>query len=205
MRSRVVALSAAASIAVLGAAPVSAQAPAPTEVGASQLAIVNLPARSSTALTVQSPAFRTGEDIPFENTQYRGNVFPGLTWTPGPKGTKSYVIIMQDADALRNGAPILHWTMYNIPPTVTMLNAGLSTAPEGASFGPNIRGADQAYLGPRTPPGPKHRYHIQVFALDNLIKSTAKSYTDLTGAMSGHVLASGQIVGLGSVPPSGTH
>src|SRR5262245_46322915 len=76
------------------------QPPAATEVGAAQLALVNLPAKAAAKLTVTSPAFAPGADIPFENTQYRGNVFPGLAWSAGPEGTKSYVVIMQDADIL---------------------------------------------------------------------------------------------------------
>src|ERR1700677_659964 len=74
-------------------------------------------------LTVESPAFQNGGDIPFENTQYRGNVFPGLSWSHGPSRTRSYVIIMQDSDGLSDGMPILHWTMFNIPKIVTKLDA----------------------------------------------------------------------------------
>ena len=58
--------------------------PAATEVGIAQLALTDVPAKSTTKLTVTSPAFSPGGDIPFENTQYRGNVFPGLAWTAGP-------------------------------------------------------------------------------------------------------------------------
>jgi len=173
------------------------QPPEPTEVGAAQLALVNLPAKGGTRLTVSSPAFASGADIPFENTQYRGNIFPGLTWTAGPAGTRSYLVIMQDADILRNGAPILHWTMFNIPGTLTKLDRGMNAPPSGAQYGPNIRGASQPYLGPRTPPGPKHRYHFQIFALDTLLPASTISYADLTAAMKDHVLASGEVVGLG--------
>ena len=58
------------------------QAPPPPaiQVGAAQLAVVNFPAKSGATLTVTTPAFSSGGDIPFENTQYRGNVFPGLAW-----------------------------------------------------------------------------------------------------------------------------
>jgi len=96
-------------IAIVGAASVPAQQP-PTETGlaAPKLALVNLPAKASAKLTVSSPAFKPGGDIPFENTQYRGNVFPGLSWTAGPPGTKSYAVILQDADAIRSDMPILH-------------------------------------------------------------------------------------------------
>ena len=65
-------------------------------------------------------------------------------------------------------------------------------------YGPNTRGRDQPYLGPRTPPGPKHRYHFQVFALDTVLAADAfATYATLAAAMDGHVLASGEVVGLG--------
>lgn len=173
------------------------------EPGLPQLALTNLPPAGGAQLTVTSPAFLPGGDIPFENTQYRGNVFPGLSWTPGPASTQSYVVIMQDTDAMVRGAPILHWTMINIPATVTTLEAGMTTPPAGAQHGPNIRGANQGYLGPRTPAGPRHHYHFQVFALDTTIDaSKANTYDDLIAAMKGHVVASGEVVGLGRMAPS---
>ncbi|HYV99483.1 MAG TPA: YbhB/YbcL family Raf kinase inhibitor-like protein [Gemmatimonadaceae bacterium] len=172
--------------------------PPATEPGATLLAIRTLPASSTSVLTITSPSFVAGGDIPFEYTQYKGNVFPGFAWNAGPTGTRSYVVIMQDADALQNNAPILHWTMVNIPASVTTLDTALTTPPTGAMFGPNIRGEHQAYLGPRTPPGPKHRYHVQVFALDTVIPDAAvATYSGLVDAMKGHVLASGELIGLG--------
>ena len=198
----------AATLFLLCVAPsaqrVGAQQPPPaTEVGAAMLAMPNLPAKGGTKLSVSTPAFTAGGDIPFENTQYRGNNFPGLSWTPGPAGTKSYAIILQDGDAMRNDAPILHWTMANVPSTVTKLDASMMAPPSGAQYGPNIRGAAQAYMGPRTPAGPKHRYHFQVFALDTTLGAEAlATYAAMTEAMKGHVLASGEVIGLGQVAPT---
>lgn len=181
------------------------QPPAATEVAGAQLALATLPAKGGATLTVTTPAFKNDSNIPFENTQYRGNVFPGLAWSAGPAGTKSYAIIMQDADGTMrnsNGAPILHWTMANIPAGVTKLDAGMTAPPSGSTYGPNMRGANQPYTGPRTPPGPKHRYHFQVFALDTVLSVDAlASYTTLVAAIKDHVLASGQVVGLGQVAP----
>jgi len=190
----------AALLAVTGGATLSAQDATPppaTEPGMALLALPNLPAKGDAKLLVLSPAFKAGGDIPFENTQYKGNVFPGLSWTAGPAGTKSYVVIMQDGDAMVRGAPILHWTMANIPDSAVKLDAGMSAPPAGASYGPNIRGATQAYMGPRTPAGPKHRYHLQVFALDTTLPADALAdYASLTAAMKDHVLANGEIIGL---------
>jgi para-nitrobenzyl esterase len=209
MKVRMDAVVAVASVLITVIAPVAAaqQAPPPpsTQVGASMLALANLPAKGGATLTVTTPAFTAGGDIPFENTSYRGNVFPGLRWSAGPAGTKSYAVIMQDGDALSHGAPILHWTMVNIPATTTQLDAAMREPPAGAQYGPNIRGPAHAYMGPHTPPGPKHRYHLQAFALDTTIPDAALAdYASLTAAMNGHVLASGEVIGLGQAPPSST-
>ena len=191
----------AAAFATLIAMPAFSQpAPMPTRPNA----LAEFPPRNGAHLTVSTPSFGDGGDIPFENTQYRGNNFPGLAWTAGPPDTKSYVIIMQDTDGSRNGAPILHWTMYNVPASVTRLDPGMPPAgkPAGSEYGPNMRGDAQPYLGPHTPPGPKHHYHLQVFALDDsLAVDPAMTYETLTEQMRDHILASGEIVGLAMADP----
>ena len=171
--------------------------------GASKLAIANLSPRGSPPLTVQSPAFSSGGDIPYENTQYRGNVFPGLSWSAGPSATLSYAVVMQDPDGMRDAMPILHWTMFNVPASLTKLDAAMSAPPGDASYGPNMHGLNQAYAGPRTPPGRKHHYHLQVFALDTTLPAAAgASYADLLQAMKGHVLSSGELIGLAQADPN---
>jgi para-nitrobenzyl esterase len=195
-------LSLLVSLAVAPAALAQAPPPPATEVGLSGLVLTQVPAKGGAKLTVSTPAFRPGADIPFANTQYQGNVFPGLTWSAGPAGTRSYAIVMQDTDAVRNGEPILHWTMYNIPASVRTLAPGMTAPPPGASNGPNIRGPNMAYMGPRTPPGPKHRYHLQVYALDTtLTADPAMTFDALKAALKGHVRASGEVVGLGQADP----
>ena len=156
-------------------------------------------------LTVTTPAFKEGEQIPFENTQYRTNTFPGLSWSKGPRATRSYVLIMQDNSLLLRGAPILHWTLFNIPATVTRLDVGMAPTenPPGSSYGPNYQGASKPYTGPRTPPGPGDNYHFEIFALDTTIPDESKSdYAAITKAMDGHVLASGEVVGHGIADPT---
>jgi para-nitrobenzyl esterase len=192
-----------AAAAVVGLAAPSlafAQTPPAAPVG---LATAVFPAKAGRALKVTTPAFADGGDIPFENTRYRGNIFPGLAWTKGPKGTKSYAIVMQDADVNFRGGPLLHWTMYDIPAGVTKLDAGMTTPPAGSSYGPNVRGPSQAYMGPHTPPGTKHHYHFAVLALDQVVPADpALTYDALAAAIGGHVLASGEVVGLGQADPN---
>jgi len=193
-------LAALAFVALAAMPALSQPAPMPTRPNA----LAEFPPRNGAHLTVSTPSFGDGGDIPFENTQYRGNNFPGLAWTAGPPDTKSYVIIMQDTDGSRNGAPILHWTMYNVPASVTRLDPGMPPAgkPAGSEYGPNMRGDAQPYLGPHTPPGPKHHYHLQVFALDDSLPTDlAMTYDTLTGQMRDHILASGEVVGLAMADP----
>jgi len=84
-----------------------------------------------------------------------GDESPGITWSPGPPGTKSYVLIMVDPDVVKNlslmnkpgvtipvAAPrmnIYHWELIDIPATVT-------TLPPGADGNGFVRGGK--------PPGP---------------------------------------------------
>jgi para-nitrobenzyl esterase len=197
-------IAACAALLSLAAAPALAQVSRSTPgQPEARTALDLMPAKAK--LTVTTPAFKEGADIPFENTQYRTNTFPGLSWTKGPAGTKSYVLIMQDNDLILRGAPILHWTMFNIPAGVTKLDAGMAPTgnPAGSSYGPNYKGASQPYTGPRTPPGPGDHYHFEIFAIDTTLPDEAKSdYAALTGAMTGHVLASGEVVGHGIADPS---
>lgn len=194
---------------VAAAAPVApAQSPPPAEVevGKEMLASITLPASNVQKLTVSTPGWPDGGDIDFKYTQYQGNNFPGLEWTKGPAATKSYAIIMQDTDLVMRGSPILHWSVVNIPASVTKLPAGMKPEeiPVGSIYGPNYQGAGKPYLGPRTPPGPKHRYHIQVLAVDTVLPAdfAPKNYAELIEPLKGHVIGAGDVVGLGQADPS---
>ena len=101
MKGSIFAAVAAATLGLGSALAVAAEAPSP---GAAQLALANIPAKGSVRLTVTSPAFPAGGDIPFENTQYRGNIFPGLSWSGAPSSTKTFAVILQDGDAMVRGA-----------------------------------------------------------------------------------------------------
>lgn len=180
-------------------APTAAQpAPPAAPVG---LAVVVFPAKDARKLTVTSPAFADGGDIPTDNTRWGANIFPGLTWTKSP-GVRSYVVVMQDADVNYQGGPLLHWTMYAIAAAVTALAPGMAAPPSGASYGPNVRGPDQPYMGPHTPVGARHHYHFAVLGLDRAIPVDPQlSWNALASDIAGHVVASGEVVGIGQAPP----
>ncbi|MHB8287047.1 MAG: YbhB/YbcL family Raf kinase inhibitor-like protein, partial [Caulobacteraceae bacterium] len=185
------------------APPDAAAGPAP--IGhAQQLVVAALPSRGGMKLQVSSPAFPAGGDIPLDDTQYGANRFPGLTWTAGPKGTRSYVAIIQGSLAGQTGAAAatsVQLTVFNIPATASGLPDGMTDLPPGAAYGPNVHGPHGAYAGPHTHTTKRQDYHLQVLALDTVLPAGQElSFDALTQAMRGHVLASGELVGFSARP-----
>jgi len=165
------------------------------------LALTVVSPRVQSPLTVSSPAFRNGGAIPCRNTQYCGNIFPGLAWSAGPSGTRSYAVIMEGPG---EGALFsIHLTVFNIPAGIRHLPAGMARPPAGASLGPNVHGLRHTYAGPHPHRRGSNEYHLQVFALDaRLDVSRSVTFGKLVAAMKGHVLADGEVVGFASKPPS---
>jgi para-nitrobenzyl esterase len=201
------------SIAVLACAlgvaiaPVAIASQEPSTQGHTRdLVIKSLPPKSPAKLTVTSPAFKEGADIPYENTQYRGNVFPGLSWTKGPAGTRSYAVIVQGESLTRPGAATsIHLTLFNVPANVATLKPGMTEPPAGATYGQNIHGVNQHYAGPHAHTPAKNGYHYQVFALDTGLKLyPATTFDEMVTAMTGHVLASGDLMGVSARDPNAT-
>jgi para-nitrobenzyl esterase len=167
------------------------------------LVIHAVTAKTARHLTVSSPAFHDQADIPFENTQYRGNRFPGLKWSKGPYGTRSYVVIMQGAPDRPGAQTSIHLVLFNIPATVRRLDPGLTTPPAGAVYGPNVHGLGQTYAGPHTHTLAKQAYHLQVFALDTALPTAAdQSFEAIQAAMQDHVLADGDLIGYAAMDPT---
>jgi len=159
-------------------------------------------------LTVTS-AFGAGQRIPFKYTDFGEKISPPLAWSGAPEGTRSFVLIMEDPDATEP-KPFTHWLAYNIPADTTSLPEGVPPQPrllrpEGVLQGANSRGSI-GYFGPRPPDGdPPHRYHVQIFALDTMLRlDPAAKKEELVKAMQGRVLAQGEIVGtFEAQPPTG--
>lgn len=158
------------------------------------------PARGDQKLTVTSSAFQNGSALPVTFTQDGQNISPPLSWSRGPAGTKTYVILTEDSGVARP-QPVFHWVLFNVPANTTSLPQALPTDPKlmtpaGAMNGLNIRKAS-GYMGPKPPAGQTHPYHFEVFALDTslgLDPATADRNA-VVAAMTGHVLAEGEVVG----------
>jgi para-nitrobenzyl esterase len=166
------------------------------------LATIELASKTTPALTVTSAAFGQGADIPFENTQYRGNIFPGLDWSQGPAGTQTYLVIVQGEPERAGAMTSIHLTLYNIPAGSQNLPVGMTNAPAGTTYGPNVHGVTAAYAGPHTHTLQKQAYHFQVLALDTQLPVVAgQSFDAIEAAARGHVLASGDLTGYASMDP----
>lgn len=164
---------------------------------------------SGAALQVTSPAFTADGAIPFPYSGYGDEFSPALSWQGAPASTQSFVLLIEDPDAKAPApTPFLHWSLFNLPAERTVLNESIPALPRlpqmgNAQQGRNSRGT-LGYVGPKPPPGdPPHHYHFEVFALDKMLDlPPGASVSDLTTAMKGHVVGSGEIVGTFSRSPS---
>jgi len=144
-------------------------------------------------LTLAATDIRPDKPIPQTYAASGKDISPKLSWSPGPVGTKSYVLLVEDPDG-GGTTPIVHWLAYNIPPEIHALthslrNIGDPTSPLGMLQGWNDHGS-LGYTGPRPPPGgPAQRFVFQLFALDRILGLHAGAHRDqVLRAMRGHVL-----------------
>lgn len=165
-----------------------------------KLTIATQPAKDGAKLTVTSTSFKPGASIPLANSAFGDNKSPQLSWSKGPEGTVSYLIVMEDPD-VGPRQPYLHWIIGDLTATTTRLPEGLTATPEGAfQTSASIATNKTQYFGPRPPSG-LHNYTFQVFALDTSLRLyDGSKLSDVQEAMSGHVLASGALQGTYAAP-----
>jgi len=147
-------------------------------------------------IQITSPAFAAGQPIPEKYTCDGLDVSPPLQWTNAPAGTKSFALIADDPDAPMG--TWVHWVLYNLPAGTTSLAENSPKLPElpgGVKQGVNDF-RQIGYGGPCPPHGKPHRYCFKLCALDMpLDLPSGATKADLLKAMTGHVLAEGQLMG----------
>src|SRR5689334_2022328 len=94
------------------------------------------------SLTLTSPAFADGGEIPTVHTCEGGDVSPALEWSGAPTGAQAFALVVDDPDAPDPAAPKttwVHWVLYDLPPDCTGLAEGASTGvlPPGTREGVN--------------------------------------------------------------------
>lgn len=151
--------------------------------------------QSATPLSLTSPAFPAGGEIPRKYTCDGDDVSPPLEWGAPPPGTRSLALIMDDPDA-----PVGtwdHWLVYNLPADVRGLAEGVVVDSKTGAMGRHGKNSwgNLGYGGP-CPPGGQHRYFFRVYALDTMLDlATGANKAQLLAAMAGHVLAQGELMG----------
>lgn len=162
---------------------------------AEDLAFSQVPA----TISLESPAFGDGGDIPDRFTADGERVSPPLLWRDVPVGTESLVLIVEDPDA-PSPEPLVHLLVWDLPPDLRSLDEGLFRSPDydglDETLGRNSY-LQTAYLPPDPPTGHGPQlYAFQLFALD---RKPAFDHTPgrkaVVEAKTGHVLAKGVLVG----------
>jgi len=160
--------------------------------GAEKLASHKLAAGRSPKLGVRSVAFEPGVSLPISCTVDGVGAPPPLNFSAVPLAAQSLVVMCEDPDAPQL-EPYVHWLVYGIPGTASDVDAQTQ---HDYHIGQN--GKSELGFAPAAPPPGHglHNYHFQVFALDiPLALAAGAERGELLSAMTGHVLAWGEIVG----------
>jgi len=151
------------------------------------------------AMNISSPAFSHQGNIPKKYTCEGSDTSPPLTWSDVPAAARSLVLIVDDPDAPDPAAPRMtwvHWVLYDIPATVTGLQAGAAEPLPGSTRAGTNDFKRTRYGGPCPPVG-RHRYFFKLYALDSSLGSLQPdTKAAVEKAMEGHVLAKAELIGL---------
>lgn len=118
---------------------------------------------------VTSESFVEGTSIPVRygaDVCGGGGVSPHVRWSDAPRATKSFVVMLIDADG-GGGLTVPHWLVYNLLPSRSQLREGEAQHPASKwTLGKNISG-ERAYRGMCPPIGDAaHHYYLSVIATD---------------------------------------
>ncbi|PJE05981.1 YbhB/YbcL family Raf kinase inhibitor-like protein [Legionella sp.] len=140
----------------------------------------------------RSPTFSNNSSIPKKYTCYGENISPTLFWENAPANTKSFVLIVDDTDAIAGDS--VQWLLFNIPAHVWFLPAA-AKIPSGAISGQNSFG-NTRYHGPCPLTG-THHYFFKLIALDKILNLNSKaSREDVLKAISSHGIKTRELMGL---------
>lgn len=141
-------------------------------------------------LVVTSTAFTNNGTIPSKYSCEGENINPPLDIANIPAGTKSFAVIVHDADADMRGG-FTHWVVWDILP-----DNPITENYKGAKQGNNSTGK-KGYTG-MCPPIDNHHYTFKVYALNTarLGISPDADKVLLESAMKEHILAAGELTGM---------
>jgi Raf kinase inhibitor-like YbhB/YbcL family protein len=146
--------------------------------------------------TLVSPTIKNGATLTLDQV-FKGfgcegkNISPALEWKGAPKDTKSFAITVYDPDA-PTGSGWWHWVMFNIPVTITKLdadagNASGTNAPKGATQSRTDFGGP-GFGGACPPEGSKKKPHRYIFTVHALKTEKLDLDANASGALVGYML-----------------
>ena len=150
------------------------------------------PGQAAAEITVSS-SFTPNGPIPTSDTCDGTDQSPQLNWSAMPDKTKTVAIIVDDPDAPKG--TFTHWILWNVKGDTRLIGANGNGGYSGGVAGTND--FDKlGYSGPCPPKGAQHHYHFRVYGLDTTLSlKPSDKRADLDHAMSGHVIAQGELVG----------
>jgi hypothetical protein len=146
----------------------------------------------ATDLSLSSPAFPPGGQIPRRHTCEGEDVSPPLRWSGAPEGTAAFALIVEDRDA----RGFVHWVVADIAVGTSELVEGLKVGSvAGGSAAPTQGRNDfgrQGWGGPCPPPGSgDHHYVCTLLALSSPLRlGDSPSAAEVRAAASGRTLDS---------------
>ena len=146
-------------------------------------------------MKLSSPAFEEGMAIPKKYTGDGEDVSPVIAWSGAPAETRSFAVICHDPDAplVKHGTyGFVHWVLYNLPSSVTLLAEGSS---EGTAGGNDF--GNSGYNGPMPPRGHgRHHYFFWVLALDKQLNlSAGLTLWEFLAEAEPHIIAMNRLMG----------
>jgi len=150
-------------------------------------------------MSLTSPAFAPGGEIPALFTCEGRDLSPALDWTGVPETAKSLVLIVDDPDAPDPAAPKttwVHWVLYDLPPSARGLPQGVAPAALPAGTKPGTNDWRRTGYGGPCPPIGRHRYFFKLYALDVVLPDLGTAAkVRVEAAMNGHVIANAELIG----------
>ncbi len=149
------------------------------------------------AFSLESPAFRSGGEIPRKYARDGENVSPPLVWKDAPAETESFALIVEDPDA--PSGTFRHWAIHNIGANRDGLPEGRTSSAKTESLGYGVNDfGNSHYDGPQPPKGHGvHHYHFRLLALDVLSLDVGENapIDEIWAKAQPHVLADTELVG----------
>jgi len=138
-------------------------------------------------ITLESPAFNSGGEIPKKYGYKYDNLSPPLQISSIPSNAKSLALVMDDPDAMGAvGKVWVHWVLWNIEPSITDISEG--STPSGSIEGKTDFG-EIGYGGP-APPDKKHTYVFKLYALKTKLElPEGSTKTELEKTMSDQIIS----------------